>query len=92
MGSPKRWRKKRTILDNEMTKLVAPLPPQIVSPKKSSSNLKMSFESPPQRGNAKFYQQDEVTNHQGNKKKLLANRLTAKHHSENGFNTFTLTV
>lgn len=26
------------------------------------------------------------------KKKLLANRLTAKHHSENGFNTFTLTV
>lgn len=76
--SQKMEKKKRTILDNEMTKLVAPLPPQIVSPKKSSSNLKMSFESPPQRGNAKFYQQDEVTNHQGNKKKVVGQQTDGK--------------
>ena len=93
MGSPIRWRKKkRTILDNEMTKLVAPLPPQIVSPKNPQATWrclsKVHLSAEMRSSTSRMRSQTT----KAPKKKLLANRLTAKHHSENGFNTFTLTV
>ena len=98
MGSPKRWenKKKRTILDNEMTKWVAPLPPQIVSPKKILKQLEDVFRKSTSARKCEVlpagWGHKPPQGFKAPKKKLLANRLPAKHHSENGFNTFTLTV
>ena len=78
MGSPIRWKKKTNNSRQWDDQIGGSIAAPNCQPKKSSSNLKMSFESPPQRGNAKFYQQDEVTNHQGTKKKVVSQQTDGK--------------